>query len=242
MKSRLFLASSLALLAAFPALAEAAASGFEPPAGLLEAIDAVAAGREILETHFLDMSGSGQPEALVELGGDCPDGLCDWSLVALTDAGWTEVGVGSAREVGFEETEGGGAVVNSDGVTWAYSGGAGIYPWGDLLQGARSDTASGEDLALIAASSKYTETEKMRVDRYTLDLNGDGADERIFLVGGLYYAAGTWGTPYLIYGSDGALILEGASADMPRIFPMPDGKGVQVIDVVPAGYMVNEIR
>ena len=99
-----------------------------------------------------------------------------------------------------------------------------------------------DEYALIGATTPYEQTSRIRLEKYELDLNGDDVPERIFLIAGLYYKVGQWGTPYAIFDATDELILSGVSTDMPRIFPKSDAAGSVVIEVVPAGLRVSEIN
>ena len=196
----------------------------------------------VRDVVYYDMSRNGYEEALVTMDQNCDQEYCDWKLFAVGDEGWRAVGGGSGHFVHFEPTEDNGAVLNTDDITWAYSGGSTIYMYGDLLQGVAPTEASNEEYDLVAANLKYTETARMRLDRYEVDLNGDNVPERVYMIGGLFYKAGQWGTPYMIFDANDNLVLQGISTDMPRIFPMSEKPGSIVANVTPAGLQTVEIN
>lgn len=230
--------AALALTVAAPVV-EAAESS--PPEDLAEILEQMPGSDQITEITYFDMSSNGRSEALVYLGGLCDQGACEWKLFAEGESGWRAVGGGAAQSVAFEPTMDSGAVVNADGITWAYSGGPSMYMWGDLLEGLRPEAASDEEYRLVGGTSQYKETSRLRLEKFELDLNGDSHPERIFLIGGLHYKVGMWGTPYLIYDQNDDLILSGVSTDTPRIFRSAHGSSV-VVNVVPAGLQVAEIK
>lgn len=147
-----------------------------------------------------------------------------------------------SQDVFFEPTDGGGAVINSDDVIFAYSGGRSIYMYGHMLAGKHPTKGTQEELAWLAENTDYTETSEVRLEKFVADLNGDGSPERIFIIGGIYYLAGAAGNPYVIVDADDDIIIEGRSPDGPRIFPKSEGSGSIVVNPLPAGMQVFEIN
>ncbi|MBW3243552.1 hypothetical protein KUV57_12840 [Epibacterium sp. DP7N7-1] len=205
-------------------------------------LDAMPGADQVSEVSYFDMSSNGQVEALVKMNGNCDQGYCEWKLFAEREDGWQAVGGGLASSVKFEPTEGSGAVINADDITYAYSGAETIYMWGDLLQGQTPQQANNDEYAMVGASTPYDQTSRIRLEKFELDLNGDDVPERIFLIAGLFYKVGQWGTPYAIFDANNELILSGVSTDMPKIFPKSETSGSVVIEVVPAGLRVSEIN
>lgn len=240
MLNRLLCAAALTALTATAALAQEV--GTPALDELQEILDTMPGASQVEDVVYFDMSNNGQVEALVKMNGNCDQGYCEWKLFAEREDGWQAVGGGFASSVEFEPTAGAGAVINADDITYAYSGGASIYMWGDLLQGQTPLEASNDEYALIGATTPYDQTSRIRLEKYELDLNGDEVPERIFLIAGLYYKVGQWGTPYAIFDANDELVLSGVSTDMPRIFPKSDAPGSVVIEVVPAGLRVSEIN
>lgn len=242
MKFLLPAAAVSALLSASLAHAEAqAVQSAVIPDALVNLIDEMPDADQVASVSAFDMSQNGTPEGLVVLGDDCENSSCEWRLFAETQDGWRAVGSGVAKDAFFEPLADGGAVINSDDITWAYSGGDTIYMWGDSLQGAKLEPASDIEYSFIGANTEYTATPRVELSRYTIDLNGDGSPERIYLIGGLYYQVGMWGTPYVVVDGNDEVILTGISTDRPRVFPDKDG-GSLVVNVVPVGIQVNEIK
>lgn len=240
MIKRLFTTALVSAAAASGALAYEGEASI--PQELSEILEMMPEAANVDSVSLFDMSSNGRPEALVRLKDNCEHGSCRWILFAELDDGWRAVGNGLARSVRFEPTQTSGAVVNADDVTYAYSGGSEIYMWGDLLQGSQPRAASDEEYRLVARSTPYTETAQMQLETYEVDLNGDGSAERIFLVGGLLYQVGMWGTPFAIFAGDDSVVMTGVSSDLPRIFPMSDAPGSLVLSVMPAGLQVAEIK
>ncbi len=237
--------ASLALLSVLGFVPELSAQGvthgdYEDLEAVLEAMPD---SEMIRDVEYYDMSRNGYDEALVTMDRNCTeDGFCDWMLFALTDDGWRAVGNGSSRDVHFESTEDGGAVLSADDILWAYSGDQSVYMWGDLLSGMRPEEATRDEYLLVAEKTKYKEPAYMRLERYEVDLNGDGSPERIFMVRGIHYKAGQWGTPYVIVDRNDDIVLTSVTTDLPRIFPKSDAPGSYVVNLVPAGLQVNEVN
>lgn len=222
--------TSLAILASLVPISALAGS-----ATLDEAIAALQAETDILDVTSVDMSRNGDLESLIRLNSPCDDSGCEWRLVARTADGFDVVATGMARDAFLEETDGGGAILNADGATWAWSGDI-LYPYASLLESIQAKRADADDVALVTSTSRYTKAAEMTLDRWDAELFDDGEIFRIFAVGGIYYTIGGWGTPYLIYGENGALVDSGISSDLPRIFKGGSGASVTVIEVGPAAF------
>jgi hypothetical protein len=242
------LKTNLAVLALVSAAAAAplSAQTVDADPASHEALDGILAempdSETIREVSFYDMSRNGFDEALVTMDRNCDQGYCDWMLFAVGEDGWHAVGAGNGNDVRFEPTEGGGAVLNSDDITWAYSGAGSIYMYGDLLHDFAPAEASDEEYELVASNTKYDQPVHMRLDRYEVDLNGDEVPERVFMINGLFYKAGQWGTPYVIFDANDTLVLEGITSDLPLIFQKSDTPGSIVLNVTPSGFQISEIN
>jgi hypothetical protein len=204
-------------------------------ATLEEALEALQAEGGVVDVSSVDMSRNGDLEALVRMEAPCDETGCEWRLVARTAAGFDVVATGMARDAFLEETDEGGAVLNADGATWAWSGDI-LYPYASLLESLQARRGDAEDFALVTSTSLYTDAADMTLYRWDADLFEDGEIFRIFSIGGISYTIGGWGSPYLIYGENGALIDSGITSDIPRIFRGSDGASVIVIDVGPAVF------
>jgi hypothetical protein len=223
------LASLSLIVALFPI------SSFSGQPTLDDAIAALQAEGGVLDVTNVDMSRNGDVESLVRMAAPCDESGCEWNFVARTAEGFDVVATGMARDAFLEATDGGGAVLNVDGATWAWSGDI-LYPYGSLLESLQAKRGEAEDFALVTSTSLYTGAEDMTLYRWDLDLFEDGEIFRVFSVGGLSYMIGGWGSPYLIYGENGALIDSGITSDIPRIFRGSDGASVIVIEVGPAAF------
>ena len=186
------LLASAAIMLMLPGMAFSAEEGTVQseaiPDALINLIDAMPDAADVASIATFDMSRNGTVEGLVVIGSDCEKSSCEWRLFAEGETGWRAVGSGVAVDPYFEPLADGGAVVNSDGITWAYSGGDAIYMWGDLLQDADFESASDADYVLIGARTEYTSTPRIDLGKYTIDLNGDGSyvaadDYQLTLVG-----------------------------------------------------------
>lgn len=242
MLTRSLCAAALTALSTTAALGQAAEADVEALRDLDEILATMPGADQVEDVVYYDMSSNGRVEALVKMNGNCDQGYCEWKLFAEQEDGWQAVGSGFSRNVRFEPTEGSGAVLNADDITYAYSGGTSIYMWGDLLQGVRPMEAENAEYELIAARTPFEQTARIRLEKYELDLNGDESPERIFLIGGLYYKVGQWGTPYAVFDANDELVLSGVSTDAPRIFPLSDTPGSLVLNVVPSGIQVSKIN
>lgn len=228
---------ALCLLASV-SLAGAAKAG-DP--GLDSFLAEMAASEKVLDVSQHDIGKDGVPEALVRMAEPCEGTACEWRFVAKTDAGWTVVSKGFAQDAYLEKTAGDEAVLNTDGVTWAWSGSM-LYPYASLLEGVTGVAANAEEIAFIAKNSDFTDTEKFDAHLFRIDLFGDGTDDRIFLINGLFYKTGTWGTPYLIFDAADRLLDAGVSMDMPNIYRGSDGKSVHVLEVTPFSTAMKTLR
>lgn len=192
-----------------------------------------------ISTH--DIGKDGSLEALVRMSEPCEADECEWRFIAKTGDAWAIASTGFAKDAYLEKTAGDDAVLNTDGVTWAWSGSM-LYPYASLLENATGVEANAEEIAFIATTSEFTLTDKFKATLYRIDLFGDGSDDNIFLIKGLYYAVGTWGTPYLIYNSENKLIDAGVSMDMPKIYQAADGDGFHVVETTPFSNMMKTVK
>jgi len=210
-----------------------------------QGLDAFIAGmpqsEKVLDFATHDIGKDGSLEALVRMSEPCEGDGCEWRLITQTVDGWVFAATGFAKDAYLEKTAGDDAVINTDGVTWAWSGWV-LYPYASLLENATGVEATAKDIDLIAKSSEFTETDKFTATLYRQDLFSDGSDDRIFLINGLYYTVGTWGTPYLIFDSENRLLDSGVSMDMPRIFQASDGDGFHVVEVTPFSNMKKTVK
>lgn len=192
-----------------------------------------------VSTH--DIGKDGSLEALVRMSEPCEADGCEWRFIAKTGETWTIASTGFAKDAYLEKTAGDDAVLNTDGVTWAWSGSV-LYPYASLLETATGVEANAEEIDFISKNSEFTLTDKFTGTLYRLDLFGDGSDDRIFLIDGLYYTVGTWGTPYLIFDSENKLLDSGVSMDMPRVFKAADGDGFHIVEVTPFSNMMKTVK
>ena len=179
-------------------------------------------------------------EALVEFGDECDatDG-CRWLAFSEYKDGWRAIGEGRAHQVSFSEVDG-GHQINADGMRWDFKGGDEITLAPGLLAGKAPMPADPRFLQLLAEKTQYKLTDQIRLEKYAVDINNDGADEILLMIGGSYYAAGSWGTPYVIFDATDQPVLSSITSDLPKIFPW--GAGAIVVDAVPAGLVVHEIE
>lgn len=209
--------------------------------GLDAFLAAMAEGEAVLDVSRHDLGKDGSEEALVRMSSPCEGQACEWRFVAKAETGWTVISSGFAEDAYLEETAGGDAVVNTDGITWAWSG-TKLYPYASILENTPAVKATADELSFIAKNSKFTEGEKFTASLFRFDLFQDGSDDRIFLIRGLYYTVGTWGTPYLIFDDADRLIDSGVSMDMPRIFRNAKGEGIHVLEVTPVSTAIKTVK
>ena len=212
----------------------------EVPESVRAEVSRIEAGTPVHDAILEDLSQDGSLEALVILGSECGTAECEWRLIADRKGEAVTVASHVSRDIHIEPTEGNGRVIVADGIIWAYDG-VQVFPFADALSSVVGKPALDREIDMIATTTRFTRTEDMDVTLYRADVIGDAREERIFLIGGMYYAEGAWGTPYLIYDADQTLLFEGASADYPRLFPSADRQSLSVVDVVPAGFGISVI-
>lgn len=232
--------SKIPSLLALATLAFAGAAQAGDP-GLDAFISGMPKSEKVMDVSTHDMGKDGSLEALVRMSEPCEADGCEWRFIAKSGDGWSIAATGLAKDAYLEKTEGDDAVLNTDGITWAWSGSV-LYPYASLLESATGVAASSEEIAFIATNSEFTLSDKFTATLYRLDLFGDGSDDRIFLINGLYYTVGTWGTPYLVFDSENKLLDSGVSMDMPRIFKAADGDGFHVVEVTPFSNMMKTVK
>ncbi|MCE6959639.1 hypothetical protein LAZ40_11480 [Cereibacter sphaeroides] len=217
-------------LPAAAALLIVASSASAADRGLEDYIARMGEKEPVADVTYHDLGRDGVEEALVRMGGECPPGGCEWRLVAGTADGWIVASRGQARDVFLEVTEGGDAVVNSDGVTWSWNG-IGLTPYGDILAGLHPRAGTPEELDLVASTSEFTEKDRMRLTVYEVDPFETGKPWRFMIIGGLYYAVGPDQRNWVAYDPEGRFVLDGVSIEAPAVFADPDGKTLHVLDI-----------
>lgn len=200
----------------------------------------IAEAEGILDVFYTDMSGDGQAEALVILD-DCDSaGVCTWRLYAHRGGNIAIVGGDRGADISFAGTHGGGAVVWSDGVTWAYSGYS-AYPFGSVLDHLRSSPGTAADLQAINAQRDFRVSDAGGLDVFVADFlpHLPGA-ERFYRVSGLENSYGMEGYPYAMADAGGRLIDHGFSIDYPAVFAREDG-GLTIFTNSPQGLSATLI-
>lgn len=200
----------------------------------------VAEAEGIVDVFYTDMSGDGQAEALVIMDDCDADGTCSWRLYAHRGGNIAIVGGDRAADVSFAGTEGGGAVVWSDGVTWAY-GGYSAYPFGSVLEQLSPSPGTATDLDVINAQDEFSVTKAASIDVYLADFLPEVAGaERFYQVRGLENSYGAMGYPYALADDKGRLLDYGFSIDTPAVFLREDD-GLAVLTNGPQGMSVTII-
>lgn len=199
------------------------------------------AAEGILDASYSDMSGDGQAEALVILNDCDADGSCSWRLYAHRGGNVSIVGGDRGRDVAFSGTDGGGAVVWSDGVTWAYSGYS-AYPFGSSLDGLTPTRGTASDVEIMNAQPEFNlRGAPTDIDVYLADfLPGMEGAERFYVARGLQNSYGTSGYPYALADAHGRLLDYGMSLDTPAVFPR-EGGGLTILTNGAAGISAVQI-
>lgn len=205
-------------------------------AGLRDFVAALGATAPVKTALYADMSGNGEQQALV-IFDNCDDAGCEWQLVAhKRDGGFQAVGASWGQNVTFEATAGNGAVVNADGVTWAYSG-HWIYPFGSLLDHVQPQPGTGADAEAIVAATEFKDVTTKDVTTFKINLSesSDGM-EKIHLIGGLHNSFGQSGYPFVVADAQGAVVTSGLAIDMPFVFSAGENGGTTIVWNTPSGY------
>jgi hypothetical protein len=226
MTARLF-PLALALLAL-----PGAALAIEPVAPALQdmANDLAAGGGRVV---WQDFDGDGAVEALVWAAG--PDGAPGTSWELLAGAEPQVVFRWEAASTEVIPTDPQGAVIQADGITWAWDGRR-VRPHYDLvIQNIQNITPPlPKDREMLAAVG-FTDL----VDEYTQVLRLDllpavAGRESIVALADEMYRGADFSTPYFIFTEEGELLLQGLSIFHPAIFSHPDG-GLSLIEETGAG-------
>lgn len=232
--------------------------GTMPVRALAEEPDAFAeARRDALIEHASSLPGYGQISgvALEEMDGDrrleaivisaenCdPEYGCAWMAFSDAPEGWKTIGRGYAHEVSFHKPSGSeNYLIDTDGVKWVYRGGKEIALSTGELARKRPLRPTEEDYAFLAeARPQFDDRAEMDLVRYEIDIDLDGEPETVLVIRGLRYGMGTSGRPYLILDGDRNILVDGATPDLPIIFPA-EGAGV-IVNPAPAGLQILELR
>lgn len=221
--------SLLAAVIAGPALAdiEAAAKSF-------------AGDRDLIAEFYEDLNLDGQNEAVLHFADSCGAMGCDWVLLTMRDGAAVEVGSGEAETVAIRSTAPMGAVVEADGVFWAFDGE--FYPHYSFLErpDAREIPFSIGDREALIVNTEWGDASPDSLHVWSIDVTDDGKRERIITVGDLSYSLGGTASPYLILSQDGAMLAKGYSMDFPRIFTNPAG-GARVVEIMPRAITEKQI-
>lgn len=222
--------SLLAALIAGPVLADIAAEA-----------KSVVGERELLAEFYEDLDLDGQDEAILHFADDCGDMGCKWVILAMIDDAAIEVGSGDAQTVTLMSTEPMGAVVEADGVFWAWDGSE-FYPHHSFLEreDARQIPPSLGDREALMVNTPWGDASPESLSVWSIDVTDDGHRERIIVVGDLGYSIGGYASPYLIVSKGGEVLAQGYSMDFPRIFTNPAG-GARVVEIMPKGITEKQI-
>ncbi|MFG6082242.1 hypothetical protein ACEUZ9_002886 [Paracoccus litorisediminis] len=199
-------------------------------------------GRSVLvnDVRYVDFFRDGNQAALV-LTDDCEDDLCRWDFVAKVEGEYAVAGSAYAKNVSFEDTEGGGRVIDSDGVTWAWTAEDDwIMPWGSLADGLMSRKGDDREFQTAWAHDKYWKHESLDLDVYEMDLLENDWNQRLVLVGGICCHAGENGFPWLVIDEGDKVIASGVSIDPPHVFRR-DGGGVTIVSQTVSGYLAQDV-
>jgi len=235
MRTSISLVAILTAALSLPAVAQDLEAMGDALFAEIQRIDAESGVRDIA---YADLHGTGVQSALVQTDA-CEEDVCRWDLVAHDGGAYRVSGSSIAEEVRFEPTEGGGQVIWSDGVTWAFNGNW-IMPWGSLLDDMPSRDGTEAEHRLVLEHKPFFDGSDMHLTVYEAALLGNGWNQRAIFIGGLCCMAGPSGYPFMIVDHEGEILVEGTSIDAPQLFRKSSGD-VAVISQGVSGYRIYEI-
>lgn len=234
-------AGSAMALVLTASLAGAIPAGASPMDAFRPAIESFAESHGAARAEMLDLNRNGLAEVLLVQEEPCsPDG-CAWSLLAQ-DGDVREVAAGVGLDIDLVPTEPAGGLLEVDGVTWALIDG-GLFPFGDAVGLSLNRATSSRELRAIQVIPGMSDVaiEDIRTWSFTYPVDGETRHAHVHVIMTWDLQVGTWGSPYVILDTDGGVLLEGVSRDVPRIFPAVTGNGFTVVDVVPAGFHIRNV-
>lgn len=195
------------------------------------------------ESFMLDLDQSGSPEILLVQVENCLEDGCAWQLLRETHSGLEEVSSGLAWNASMERTFPAGGVLMTDGITWALND-AGLFPFGDILGLTSQRPTRTSELERIQEIAGFETVSASDIDSWSFSysVDGDAVFAHVHVLTGDEFLIGHWGSPYLIFDHDDNLMQEGVSSEFPRIFPDPDADGFSVVDIVPAGLIIQRFE
>lgn len=240
MRQKHLLPSFALLVAISPAFAQAdlpGLSGAEASIAQFERLHGTA------EMSHMDMTQSGVEELLIRAQEPCPEDGCAWQLLSSVDGQARIVGQGQGTRLRLEPTLPAGAVLFTDGVTWALQEQR-LIPYGDDISMSPERATSQEDFRHIEALGLFPDISIGDVSSWTIEYLIDDASAfaHVHVITASDYRIGHWGSPYLMLDNDGAMITQGLSTEIPRVFVDPEIGGFVVVEVLPAGVSVQEFR
>lgn len=199
-----------------------------------------AEGRELIAEFYADLDLDGEDEAVLHFADNCGALGCEWALLTMYDGDAVQVGSGEAETVSLRSTPPMGAVIEADGVFWAFDGE--VYPHYSFLErpDAREIPPSLDDRQALIVNTDWGDASRESLHVWSVDVTGDGSRERIITVGDLAYSMGGTATPYLILSRSGDMLAKGYSMDFPRIFTNPAG-GARVVEIMPRAITEKQI-
>lgn len=210
-------------------------------AGIESEASAFTEGREVAAELFVDLNLDGMDEAILHFADSCGELGCDWVILSMRDGEGVEIGGGRSHSLDLMPTEPMGAVIEADGVWWAWAG-AEVFPHFSHLErpDVREIPASLGDREALATHTEWGDADPECLHAWSIDVTGDGQREKIIVVGDLAYSIGGAASPYAIFGADGSVLATGYSMDFPRVFTNPAG-GARVIEVMPRAIAEKQI-
>lgn len=189
-----------------------------------------------------DMNLSGSPEILAVSSSTCLD-VCTFSVMSM-DAGAAHVIFeGQAKDVAFVPTQGLTSLISADHISWAFNGTA-LYPFNDALQQGIPISPSYAEVERLRDVKYFEASNRSYFKSYNFNFRAEGADVIgfVFLNTDPMERVGQWGTPYVMMTAEGSIIHEGVATEYPRIFPHEDEDGMTILDIHPAGYIIETFR
>lgn len=206
---------------------------------LYDAVQAVAAADPVRDVEYVDFFNDGDYVALVRTD-VCEGSVCRWDLISRVEGGYVVTGGSMAEQVSVIATDGGGKVIWSDGVIWAFTGDL-LRPWGDMLESVQDRDARDEERDAVISHNEFWDPNQMVLSVYEVEPFGAPFNHKLVLVGGACCISSMNGLPFLILDPFNEVVFEGNSADRPYIYKMAPGKAA-IISYRASGFRQEELN